>query len=131
MTNAMRTARPKPVSWSGPTSYERGSCTMEAKISCIGLNLGCDQSRDRAARVGVEIESSALALLEAKESGAGDHRCVVGGQTRSWREDGDAFRFELLSHRHRESRVAGNAAAEDQTLPRKLENTTRCFLDQS
>src|SRR6266480_5743247 len=104
---------------------------MEAKISCIGLNLGGDQSRDRAARVGVEIESSALALLEAKESGAGDHRCIVGRQTRSWREDGDAFPLELLSHRHRESRVAGNAAAEDQALPRKLENTTRRFLDQS
>src|SRR5256885_9266243 len=117
MTNAINTARPKPVSWRGPTSYESGSCTTEAKIFCIAMNLGCDQSRDRAARVGVEIESGSLTFLEAEEAGARDHRGVVGGKTGSWRENSNTVRLEFRSHRGSDRRIAGYPSAKHHPPP--------------
>src|SRR5712671_4224087 len=98
-TNAMSTANPKPVSWSGPTSYESGWWTIEAKILCIGLNLGGDETRDRAGRVGVEVEPGSLALLESEESCAGDHRCVVGGKAWAGSEYANTLPLESGSHR--------------------------------
>ena len=77
MTNDIRTASPNPVSWSGPTSHEAGWWVIEAKIVGMGLNLGGDDARDRAAGVGVEVETGPLALLESEESRARDHGGVV------------------------------------------------------
>src|SRR4051812_33725247 len=78
-------------------------------------NLGCDQSRDRAAGVGVEVESGALTLLEPKESGAGDHCRVICGQPRGRSKNRYALGLEPGSHRGRESAITGDAAAQDDT----------------
>src|ERR1700726_632176 len=99
ITNAIRTASPNPVSWSGPTSYERGWWTIEAKIFSMGVNLGCDEARDRAAGVGVEVESCPLALLESVECCAGDHGGVIGSEARTRREDCGTLALEPRSHR--------------------------------
>src|SRR6266566_1132282 len=130
MTNVSNTASPKPVSWSGPTSYESGCCTIEAKILCIGGNLGRYQTWDRAAGVGVEIEPGSLALLESEKCGARDHRRVVGRETRTRREDSHTLRVKSRSHRCGESAVAGDTAAEYYTLPGKRIRGAPRLLDE-
>src|SRR5258706_5196122 len=118
LVNANRTASPNPVSCSGPTSYERGWWTIEAKIVCMGVNLGCDKARDRAAGVGVEVEAGSLTLLESVECGAGDHGGVVGGEARTRCEDGHTLPLESRSHRGGERSIARDTSAMDDLTPR-------------
>src|SRR5450759_2089387 len=131
VTNDISTASPNPVSWSGPTSYERGWWTMEAKICLIGLNLGCDEARDRAAGVGVEVEAGPLALLESEKCRAGNHGGIV--RCKAWTRciDGHTLGLESRSHRRGKRAIAGDAAAEDDPLPGKSIGGAPGFLDQS
>src|SRR6202165_335877 len=82
------------------------------KFVAWGCNLGCDQTRDRAGRVGVEVETGALTLLEPEKRGAGDHRCVVGGKARARSENLNTLRLEPRSHRVRQGAVAGCSAGQ-------------------
>src|ERR1700680_1313817 len=116
ITTAIRTCSPNPVSWSGPTSYERGCWTIEAKIFGMGVNLGCDEARDRAARVGVEVETGPFALLESVKCSAGDHGGVVGGESRTRSKDSHTVWVDSRSHRGGECSIARDAAAEDNSL---------------
>src|SRR5438105_61177 len=104
---------------------------MEAKIFCIRRNLGGHQTRDRAAGVGVQVETCSLAMLEMEERGASNHRRVVGGQSRAGREDSSTLGLEPGSHRRREPAIAGNATAEYDTLARKRAGRARSLLDES
>src|SRR6266478_3825719 len=131
ITNANRTASPNPVSCNGPTSYERGWWTIEAKIVCMSVNLGGDKARDRAAGVGVEVETGSLTLLESVECGAGDHGGVVGGEARTRCEDGHTLGLESRSHCGGERSIAGDAAAEDDPLSGKSICGAPGLLDQS
>src|SRR6267378_7095683 len=131
ITNANRTASPNPVSCNGPTSYERGWWTIEAKIVCMSVNLGGDKARDRAAGVGVEVETGSLTLLESVECGAGDHGGVVGGEARTRCEDCVTLGLESRSHRCGERSIAGDTSAEDDSLPGKSICGAPGFLDQS
>src|SRR5450759_425622 len=131
VTNDISTASPNPVSWSGPTSYERGWWTMEAKICLIGLNLGCDEARDRAAGVGVEVEAGPLALLEPEKCRAGNHGGIVRCEAWTRRKDSDTLGLESRSHRPRKRAIAGNAATEYDSLSGKSVGGAPGLLDQS
>src|SRR5436190_4514101 len=103
---------------------------MEAKIFCIGRNLGGNQSRDRAAGVGVEIETGSLAALEPEERSACNHCRVVGRQSRTRRKNRSTLWLESGSHRRRQSFVAGNSTAEYDALAGESGGGTRSLLDQ-
>src|SRR5688572_17193226 len=88
-------------------------------------NLGCDETRDRAGRVGIEVETGALALLESEKRGASDHRRVVGGEARTRGEQVDTLGLESRSHCVREGAVAGDSAAKDHALSGECIRRTR------
>src|SRR5205814_1378155 len=83
------------------------------------MNLGGQQTRDRAAGVGIEVETGSLALLEAEEPGAGNHGGVVRRQPGTRREDHSTLWLEPGSHGRGEGTVAGDAATEDDALSRE------------
>src|SRR3954468_12473563 len=93
-------------------------------------NLGCYQSRDRAAGVGIEVEAGSLAVLESEEPGPRDHGGIVGGKSRTGRKDCYTLGLQSGAHRGGERPIAGNSAAEDESSPGKAESSTRSFLDK-
>src|SRR5690242_16611572 len=97
---------------------------------CMWMNLGGDQSRDSAAGVRVQVESGAFTFLESENSGARDHRRIVGRQSRRWREHSDAFRVQLGAHRSGQSSIAGDAAAEHNPTAAKGARRTLSLFDQ-
>src|SRR5688572_21436268 len=93
-------------------------------------NLGCDETRDRAGRVGIEVETGALAPLESEKRGASDHRRVVGGEARTRGEHVDTLGLESRSHRVSEGAIAGDSSTQHHALPGECVRRARGLLDE-
>src|SRR5216110_2668762 len=93
-------------------------------------NLGRDQSRDRAARVRIEVETGSLTALEPEETGARDHRRVIRCQARARREHCNTLGLESRSHRRSKGAIARNPATQHQALTGKGTSPARSFLDE-
>src|SRR3954470_6438832 len=94
-------------------------------------NLGCYQSRDRAAGVRIEVEAGSLAVLESEEPGPRDHGGIVGGKSRTGRKNCYGLGLQSGPHRGGERPIAGNSAAEHESSPGKAEGATHSFLNKS
>ena len=89
-----------------------------------------DESGNGLSGEGVEVERRLFAALEMKQSGARDHRRVVGREARRRREDLDPARLESFPHRGDERRVARDAAAEHDARAAELPRGAGGLLDE-